>query len=388
MIYRRLGRTERQVSLLGVGGGYVMFQEIAAGQALYQRAYELGVNYFDGRYGYSTIMQSPVIKQNRDFFIIGSKTASATREGALARIDEDLDELDIDYLDIYYLRAYNHAMIDAYFAPGGAVEGLLEARRQGKIRHLGLAGHSDLTALARGVETGLIDVVEFPLNIVRREALDVLIPTLLKHDTGMVIMKPLNAGLAPADLALPWLANQPVHVMAPGMPDIAHLELDAALLDRDPLALSAQEEAAVERWRQGTDGETCRICVDQCQVVCEPKIIIDWHLYHNIYQNELRRLGVAGFIDTPFAAWFKRDAEKNFSSTLANLNSCTQCGKCEEVCPFHLPILDMFQRMKEQQADLLEALQDAGWSSTYRDAVSPLPPHFLTSNRPVKPKAG
>jgi predicted aldo/keto reductase-like oxidoreductase len=204
----------------------------------------------------------------------------------------------------------------------------------------------------------------------------------------MVIMKPLNAGLAPAEVGLPWLANQPMHVMAPGMSDIAHLEQDVAILDRDPLALSPEEEAEVERLRQKTDPETCRICVKKCQAVCEPKIIIDWHLYHNIYQNELRRLGVDGFLKYPFAAWFKRDAEKTFTNTLASLNSCTQCGKCEEICPYHLPILDMITRIKEQQADLLEALKETGWSADYRQASSPLPANFLPSMRSVKPGVG
>jgi len=329
-----------------------------------------------------------VIKQDREHFIIGSKTANATRAGVLQRIDEDLKELDSEYLDIYYLRAYNHDMIDQYFAPGGAVEGLLEARRQGKIRYLGLAGHSDLTALARGVETGLIDVVEFPLNIVRREALDILIPTLLKHDTGMVIMKPLNAGLAPAEVALPWLANQPIHVMIPGMSDLSLLEQDAAIMDRDPLTLSPQEEVEVERWRQQTDGETCRICVNQCQGVCEPKIIIDWQLYHNTYQNELRRLGVEAFLKYPFAAWFKHDAEKTFTSCLANLNTCTQCRKCEEVCPYHLPILDMFERIKHQQTGLLAALKDSDWSAENSQANSPLPANYLPSGRLARPTGG
>ncbi len=77
-----------------------------------------------------------VIARDREHFIIGSKTASTTREEVLQRIDEDLKELESEYLDIYYLRAYNHEMIDAHFAPGGSVEGLLEARRQGKIRYL------------------------------------------------------------------------------------------------------------------------------------------------------------------------------------------------------------------------------------------------------------
>ena len=388
MIYRRLGRTNLQVSLLGVGGGYVMFHEVDDGTALYRRAAELGVNYFDGRYGHSSMMQAPVIKQDRAAFVIGSKTAVATREGVLQRVDEDLKELDSDYLDIYYLRAYNHSMVDQYFAPGGAVEGLLEARERGKIRFLGMAGHSDLTALARGVETGLIDVVQFPLNIARREALDILVPTLLKHDAGMVIMKPLNAGLAPAEIGLPWLANQPVHTMAAGMSDITHLELDAAVLDRDPLALTPAEEAEAERWREQTDGLTCRICVAACQPVCEPGIIIDWQLYHHQYQNELRRLGVEGFMQYPFAEWFKKDVERAFTSSLASLNSCTHCRKCEEVCPHHLPILDMFAGIKRQQAQVLDELRRAGWSASFERAESPLPARSQPTRRLSRPTGG
>ncbi len=73
MEYRRLGRTERQVSLMGVGGGYVMFLDVEHGTQLYQRAAELGVNYFDGRYGYTSTMQRPVIRQDREHFIVGQQ---------------------------------------------------------------------------------------------------------------------------------------------------------------------------------------------------------------------------------------------------------------------------------------------------------------------------
>jgi uncharacterized protein len=387
MEYRRLGRTERQVSLLGVGGGYVMLHDLEAGTQLYQRAYELGVNYFDGRYGYSSTMQRPVIKQNREFFVVGTKTASTTREKALERIDEDLKELDTDYLDIFYLRTYTQEMMDEHLAPGGSMEGLLEAKKQGRIRAIALAGHTDLNALARGVETGLVDVVEFPLNIARREAYDVLIPAMLKHDVGMVIMKPMNVGLAPAGICLPWLANQTMHVMCPGMSTIDHLELDAAVLDRHPMALTPEEEAEVERWRQKTQQATCHICDRVCQPVCEPRINIDWQIYHNVYQNELRRLGVQGFMAYPFAAWFKKNAEATFTSTLASLNTCTKCGKCEEACStYHLPIIAMIDEIKVQQAELVEALKKANWSGENEQAASPLPANSLPTAKKARKK--
>jgi uncharacterized protein len=378
MEYRRLGRTEHQVSLLGIGGGYVMLLDLEAGTRIYQRAYELGVNYFDGRYGYTSTMQRPVIAQNRSHFVVATKTASDTREAALRRINEDLEELDTDYLDIFYLRTYNRAMLEAHFARGGSIEGLLEAREQGKIRALGLAGHSDLTALAAGVETGLIDVVEFPLNIVRREAFDVLIPACQDHDAGMVIMKPMNAGLVPPEAALPWLATQPIHVMAPGISTLEQLEVDAAILDRDPIDLSDDEEAEVSYWRQKTAAATCYICDRVCQAVCEQHLQIDYMIYHNIFQNELRRLGTEGFLSYPFAPWVKERAETVFSTGLAELQNCTHCGKCEEVCPQSLPVMDLLEAVKEDHTAILEALRRGAWAVEHAGPDSPLPAKVLT----------
>ena len=91
-------------------------------------------------------------------------------------------ELDTDYLDIFYLRTYTQEMLAGHFAPDGSVEGVLKAKEQGKVRALGLAGHSDLTALAKGIETGLVDVCMLPLNIVRREALEQVVPAARRHD--------------------------------------------------------------------------------------------------------------------------------------------------------------------------------------------------------------
>ena len=378
MHYRRLGRTGYQASLLGVGGGDVMLRDLDAGTRLYRRATELGINYLDGRYGHSSAMQRPVIQQERDRFIVTTKTVDHTREGVLRRVDEDLAELGTDYLDIFYLRAYNHDMIAAHFAPGGAIEGLLEARAQGKVRFLGLAGHSDLSALAAGVETGLIDVVEFPLNVVRRDASQALIPACQQHDVGMVVMKPLNAGLLPAEVALPWLANQPVHVMAAGVSTVEQLEADVAALMRDPMALSAEEEAQAERWRRELDARTCRICNGACQAACEQGLQIDWLIYHNVFQNELHRLGVEGFLAYPFAPWVKRQAEGMFTNMLAQLHSCTRlranarCTKCEAPCPYGLPVTAMLAQIEAEQAAMVEALRESGWADAYRDAPSPL----------------
>jgi predicted aldo/keto reductase-like oxidoreductase len=379
MEYRRLGRTERHVSLLGVGGGYIMLRSIEDGTRIYQRAAELGINYFDGRYGATSTMQKPVIQQDREKFIIATKTATNTRDGAMARIEEDIRELGTEYLDIFYLRAYNHDMIDGHFASGGSIEGLIKAKEQGKIKFLGLAGHSDLTALARGVKTGFIDVVEFPLNIIRHDALQQLIPVCQEYDVGMVIMKPVNVGLVPAEVCLPWLANQPIHVMAPGISTMEQLEKDVKSLDREFMPLSSEEKEQVVFWQNKMDTETCRICDKACHVVCEQELSIAYMAYHNVFQNELRRLGAEGFVNYPFAPWVKERAEYVFETGLAQLEMCTHCGKCEKVCPHNLPVMDILERVKENHAEVLKLLKTINWQEENLNSESPFSEKVLAS---------
>ena len=371
MEYRRLGRTGLEVSLLGVGGGYVMLLEQDRGTELYRRAAELGINYFDGRYGTTSLMQRPVIEQSRERFVVVTKTAERTRDGAMRRIDEDLRELDTDYLDVFYLRTYNHDMLQAHLAPGGSMEALLQAREEGKIRFLGLAGHSDMSALAAGVDTDLIDVVIFPLNVVRRDAFETLIPAAQKHDVGLVVMKPVNAGLVAAEIALPWLANQPIHTMAPGMSSLAHLELDVAALSRETMALSPQEEAEAERVRQEMDHQTCRICDHICSGVCSEGMRIDVTLYHDVFYNEYRAHGIDRLLEMPLADWVKGRMASHFVRRLAGLQACTRCGKCEEACPHHLPIMTLFDDMVRDHQSLLEAVREKGWSEAYGEAAAP-----------------
>ena len=371
MEYRRLGRTELQVSLLGVGGGYLMLGEREIGTHVYQRAVDLGLNYFDGRYGQSSTMQRPVLGRHRARCIVATKTADSTREGALRRIEEDLEELGTDYLDIFYLRTYTQEMLAAHMAPGGSVEGLLQARDQGKIRAIGLSNHSDPSVSVAGIETGLFDVVIFPLNIVRREALDGLIPAAQKHDVGLAVMKPLSVGKIPAEIALRWLVNQPIHTIVAGMSSMDHLETDVAAVERRPLALSPEEEAEIERCRQELDRETCRICQGLCSEACPVEIHISSMIHHDVLHEHYRNLGLEAFLEFPLTPWAKKSVGNHFARRLSSLQSCTRCGLCEETCPHHLPIMDMLEDMLEDHQALIKAVEEREWAIQHADSESP-----------------
>ena len=349
--------------------------EVEEGTRAYQHAWDLGVNYFDGRYASSSAMIKPVIRQARSRCVAVTKAHDTTYDGATKRIDEDLAELDTDYLDVFFLRTYNEGMRRAHFSPGGSLQALDRAREEGKIRFLGLAGHSDLSALARGVETDLIDVVIFPLNIVRREGLQQLIPVCQEHDVGVVIMKRLDAGLAPAAVALPWLAHQPIHTMVPGISSMERLEINHKALSRASLGLTSEEEAEVERWRRKLEHRSCRICdrtgSRSCQPTCEASLPIDYLLYHDVFYNEYVTFGLERLLELPLGGWVKGRMEGAFSRRLALIQSCTHCAKCEAACPYGLPIVQMLDSMVDEHLALIKAVRQRGWTERYSNVPSP-----------------
>jgi predicted aldo/keto reductase-like oxidoreductase len=303
--------------------------------------------------------------------VVATKTRATSAADVMRRVEEDLRELETDYVDVFLLRCYTHEMLQAYLAPGGAFDGLLKAQAQGKIRFMGLSNHSDPGVLVAGIETGLVDVVLLPLNIVRREALDTLIPAAQAHDIGLAVMKPLSVGKIPATIGLRWLANQPIHTVVPGISSLEHLALDVAAVEREPRALSPAETAEIERCRQELDRQTCRICQGMCQAVCEQGLAIDWMIHHDVLYEHYRNLGMEAFLDSSLTPWAKGEIEAHFIGRLAAVQSCTRCGLCEERCPHQVPILDMLEQMLVDHPLLIEAARERGWSSAYGDAVPP-----------------
>jgi uncharacterized protein len=370
MEYRQLGRTKLRVSVLGVGCGYLSCLDRDEGVKLLERAFDLGINYFDGRYGDSNLKLRPLLARHRSDCIVVCKTRDSTAEGALNRVDEDLIELDTDYIDIYLLRTYNQEMLQEYLVPGGAMEGLLRARDMGKVRYVGLSGHTDLTALADGVETGLVDVLLFPLNLVRQEALESLVPVAQQYDVGLTVMKPVSVGMLPAEISLRWLATQPIHTMVPGMTTMEHLESDVAAVERRPSALSLEEKAQIEKLRRDIQARACHQC-ESCEPCPEGIKPIFRLIYSDVWYNHYRNMGLQAFLEHPWAPWAQKGLETHFARRLADLRACTRCGLCEERCPHGVNIMDLFERMLEDHPPLIEALKERGWATQFAHVPSP-----------------
>jgi len=164
---RAFGRRVRRV---GFGGIVVRGMAQRDADHIVAEAIERGVNYFDvaPTYGDAEERLGPALKPYRRDVFLACKTIERTREGAASGLESSLKRLCTDHLDLYQLHGLGYRAdddVDAIFAKGGAFEVFLEAKREGKVRHLGFSAHTEKAAL-RAMDRYDFDSVMFPFNFV------------------------------------------------------------------------------------------------------------------------------------------------------------------------------------------------------------------------------
>ena len=119
--------------------------------AVIQRALDVGVNYCDTAPAYASSMDyyGLALGPRRKQVFLASKTHDRTRDGSLRLLDDSLERLKTDHLDLWQLHDLRTLEdLDRIFAAGGAIEALLAAREDGRVRFLGITGHHDPAILA------------------------------------------------------------------------------------------------------------------------------------------------------------------------------------------------------------------------------------------------
>ena len=170
---KTLGRTGVQVSALGLGGyhlGSANTDQIA--NEIVAKALDHGINFFDNAWEYHDGLSEErlgrALKRKRQSAFLMTKVCTHGRDKkvAMRMLEESLRRLQTDHLDLWQI----HEVIyendpDLIFAPGGAAEALLDAKKQGKVRFVGFTGHKDpeihLKMLAHDFP---FDAVQMPLN--------------------------------------------------------------------------------------------------------------------------------------------------------------------------------------------------------------------------------
>jgi aryl-alcohol dehydrogenase-like predicted oxidoreductase len=205
-----LGKTGLFVERVSLGGEGVLRTHGRATEAVpvITTALDAGVRYCDTApaYDQSQDYYGAAFRERpgaRDGLVLASKTHARDKKGALALLGESLRRLGTDRLDVWQMHDLRtKADLRAMFAAGGAIAAAEEAKKEGRIRFVGLTGHHDPDILLEAIRTYDFDSVLLPINPAdpaRRPFLTTVVPAAREKKMGVVGMKVLSAGQLVAD---------------------------------------------------------------------------------------------------------------------------------------------------------------------------------------------
>lgn len=258
---RQLGKTGRQVTLLGLGGEGVLrtFGQDRAAIALIERALDLGITYYESARAYSgsESYYGKALKARRGEIFLTSKSHDRTKRGALAHLHETLRNMATDYLDLWQVHDVREkSEIDELFGPGGAIEAFVEAKAQGSTRYIGVTGHHDPSIIRQCIERFDFDTVLMPVNPAEpqhQSFLDEVLPLALQKNMGVIGMKVYARGFASRlprftgmEPFLRFALSQAVSTVVIGCDDIGQLEQNVEYA-RSFAPMPQQEQLALVR---------------------------------------------------------------------------------------------------------------------------------------------
>jgi predicted aldo/keto reductase-like oxidoreductase len=210
MIYRQLGSTGEEISIIGLGGSHIGKQSDPKDSIkIVRAAIDQGINFMDNSWDYNNgaseeRMGEALQDGYRTKAFLMTKFDGRTREEAAKQIDQSLRRLKTDHVDLLMC----HEVIrmndpDRFFAKGGGVEAALAARQAGKARYLGFTGHKDPTIHLHMLDLAAahnfkLDAVLMPINVMDahyRSFQHKVMPTLISKNIGVLSMKPMGDGI-------------------------------------------------------------------------------------------------------------------------------------------------------------------------------------------------
>jgi predicted aldo/keto reductase-like oxidoreductase len=266
MIYRPLGSTGEQVSVIGVGGSHIGGKDVDEALAIriIRTAMDRGINFLDNSWDYSdgdseTRMGKALLNGYRERAFLMTKIDGRTKKEAAKQLDESLSRLKVDMIDL----VQHHEVIrfedpDRIFAEEGAQEALQEAQQAGKIRYIGFTGHKDPRIHQYMLDVAdhhgfRFDAVQMPLNVFDthfRSFERLVLPQLVRRGIGVLGMKSMAYGvLLKTKLVTPteclhYAMNLPTSVVITGIDSLQILD-QACEVVRTFRVLSAAEMEAL-----------------------------------------------------------------------------------------------------------------------------------------------
>ncbi|GLG91138.1 aldo/keto reductase [Ruminococcus sp. OM05-10BH] len=332
-----LGKTGLKVNKNGFGA--LPIQRISKEDAvvLLQKAFQNGINYFDTARAYSDSEEKmgAALHEVRDQIIISTKTAAQNGEDFWKDLEMSLEKLQTDYIDLYQF--HNPAFCPKPGDGSGLYEAALEAKEQGKIRHIGITNHR-IAVAKEAVLSGLYETLQFPFSYLASEEEVELVELCRQKEVGFIAMKGLAGGL---------IHNSASAYAFMCQPQFAHVEPIWGIQREWELDefLSYQEQAPelneallaeIQKDKDQLAGEFCRGC-GYC-MPCPAGIEI----------NNCARMSLM-LRRAPQEAWLSEEWQEK----MKKIENCLHCGSCMKKCPYGLNTPELLKRNYEDYKTFL-----------------------------------
>ena len=202
---RKLGKTGVEVSCIGLGGEGILRTQghEAEARQVIDHALEAGINYLETARAYSDseVYYGLSLGSRRDRIFLAGKAHDRTAAGAMAQLEESLRNLKTDRLDLWQIHdVRTEEDLMRIFGTGGALEAFIRAKRDGKVRFIGITGHENPDVLLQAISLYDFDTVLLPVNPAEPAWLsfpDTVLPEARRRGMGIIGMKVFCQGFGP-----------------------------------------------------------------------------------------------------------------------------------------------------------------------------------------------
>ncbi|HBA63109.1 MAG TPA: aldo/keto reductase [Lachnospiraceae bacterium] len=330
-----LGKTGITVNKNGFGALPIQRISNEAAVQLLRRAFAEGINFYDTARAYtdSEVKLGLAFEGMRDQIYIASKTAADCAEAFWKDLDTTLTNLKTDYLDLYQF--HNPAVCPKPGDGSGLYEAMLEAKEQGKIRHIGITNHR-LAVAHEAIASGLYETLQFPFSYISSEQELELVRKCEENGMGFIAMKALAGGLITNSAAAYAFMLQFENVL-PIWGVQREKELDEFLsYQKEEPELSGEIAEVIEQDKKELLGDFCRGCG-----YCMPCPV-------GIEINNCARMSLM-IRRAPSAAQLTPEMQEKMKL----IEKCLHCGKCKAKCPYGLDTPALLEKNYQDYKEIL-----------------------------------
>ena len=302
------------------GFGCLPIQRITQEEAVHllHTAYDGGITYFDTARSYSDSEEKvgAAFAGMRDKVVIATKSHAKTGAELKEHLETSLRNLRTDYIDVYQF--HNPAFCPRPGGEDGLYDAALEAKAQGKIRHISITNHR-LAVAHEAIDSGLYATLQFPYSYLAGPQEQELVDKCAAAGMGFIAMKGMAGGLIRNGLAAAaFMAQQPTVVPIWGVQHQWELEQFVSCVRETP-AMTQEYRDIIEKDRRELSGDFCRGCG-----YCMPCPV-------GIEINTCARISLL-LRRSPAEGWLTPENQ----AMMAKVENCLHCGQCKSKCPYGL----------------------------------------------------